>query len=252
MAVGGLAVYGNSKYQDAKFGFNKETKKKDLEDNLSATNAEWNSIFGKDHPGKASKLGYAGALGTGGFHTTLSNKSAWDIPEFTIPKHTVFQRMSDHPEDVSSYGNPRGAYATFLHNDKKLYGSSFEFGSSGYTVNFHSKGDTKVASLPTIMSHLAAVKQRDSPHQTHTEASLAQDYYSLAGSGWKGGDAAKLLTSLKSSGYGAIVDHMDAGFMGDLPVVFFGDAHRGTATPRTAKDQATDHQGLLKVGATYT
>lgn len=253
VAIGGLAIYGNNKYKDNKFGVTSESKKKDLDDNLATSHAEWQAIFGRDHPGKPSKLGYAGAVNgppDGGFHHTLTSKSAWDIPEFTIPTGTVFQRLSDHPEDVSGYGNPRGAYATFLHNDKKLYGSSFEFGSSGYTVNFHAKGDTKVASLPTIMSHLAAIKQRDSPG-VHTEKSLAQDYYNLAGAGWKSGDSVKLMDSLKASGFGAIVDHMDAGFMGDLPIVFFGDAHRGTSTPRTAKDQHVDSQGLLKVGGTY-
>ncbi len=253
IAVGGLVAYGNNKYKDQKFGVTKDSKQNAHEENLRKTNAEWNAIFGTDHPGKASKLGYGGALGHGGFHTTLSNKSAWDIPEFTIPEGTVFQRLSGHPEDVSGYGKPRGAYATWMTNDKKLYGSSFEFGSSGHTVTFHgNKGGTRVASLPTIMSHLAHVQPiNPDTNKAHDEKSLSQLYYTIAGGKWQSGVSIKLLDSLKTSGYGAIVDHMDAGFMGDLPVVFFGDASRGTSTPRTAKEQHLDSQGLLKVSGTY-
>jgi hypothetical protein len=254
VAVTGLAVYGTTKYNEQKHGFTKDVKN-DLErQNRERTDAEWKAIFGKEHPGSVSKLGYVGAVNgppKGGFHHTLESKKAWDIPEFTLPEGTVFQRLSNAAEDVTQYGKPRGAYATFLSNDKKLYGASFEFGTSSHAVTFQSKGPTKVASLPTIMSHLAAIRQRDSPHQTHDEKSLFSEYYLMAGAGWKYGDSIKLMESLKSSGYGAIVDHMDAGFMGDLPIVFFGEARRGAATPRTKADQIGDHQGLLKVGAQY-
>ena len=250
VAVGGLALYGNKKYNDHKHGLTSDKKQELHAVNHAKTNEQWRSIFGKDHPSQKASGYYTATNGLMGFHHTLTTKSAWDIPEFTIPKDTVFQRLSNNPEDVSEYGNGRGSYATFLHNDKKMYGASSEFGMSKYTINFHPKEDVRVASLGTVMSHLAMIKEHETGIK-YNESNLSQEYYNMAGGGWKQGTSVKLLDSLKSAGYGAIVDHMDAGFMGDLPVVFFGDAHRGTATPRTSADHYVDNSGLLKVGAQY-
>lgn len=250
VAVGGLAVYGSQKYNDHKFGINAQTKKDLHEENRRKTDEEWQALFGRPHPGQKAPLGYLSATGDG-FHTTLNKKTAWDIPEFTIPKNTVFQRLSNAPEDVGSYGKPRGAYTTFLNNDKKMYGSSFEFGTSKYTVNFHAKEDVKVASLSTIMSHLAMIREQQFPGTKSSPESLFSAYHSMAGSGWQHGESVKLMEALKTSGYSAIIDHMDAGFMGDLPIVFFGEAHRGTATPRTKEDHVRDNHGLLKVTGQY-
>ena len=242
-ALAGLALYGQRQLQLREAGVTPGLKKRLLEDNKAQSTAQWKQMFGND-PGFKPALSHFDTSG-GGFYQGLSSKKALSRPEFVIPKDTVFQRLSNHEEDSTQYGKMKGAYATFLHNDKKLYGASSEFGGSKFTVNFQPKEDVKVPSLPTVLAHLKQVHNQENPKTPFSDEQIYTKYKSMAGDSWADTTSLKLFDSLRSFGYSAIVDDMDAGYLGDLPVVFFGNAHPATSTPRTKIDQVQDSVGVL-------
>lgn len=241
VAVAGL--YARRQYDLRNAGITKKESERLAEENRRKTSDEWSALFG-DAPDFGSAKTAFGAAGPG-FYTGLKNGKVWDRPEFTIPESTIFQRLSDHAEDSSGYGREKGAYATFLNNDKKLYGASKEFGGKKYTVNFTVPGGTKVPSHQTVLSHLKKVTL------TKDDTMVASLYHQMAGASWSTPTSMRLFESLREAGYSAIVDDMDAGFLGDLPVVFFGKASTATSTPRTRTQRTTDSIGLLKVTGKY-
>jgi hypothetical protein len=214
-----------------------------FEENHRKTSDQWQQLFGESHDFAPASSHFAN--GGGAFYAGLTNKKALSRPEFVIPEGTVFHRLSNHEEDSSEYGRRKGAYATFLNNDNKHYGASGEFGDKKYKINFEAKGPTRVPTVQTVVAHLKQVNSADNPNYT-TEMAM-NDYRSMAGGGWSSNSALKLFDSLRTYGYGAIVDDMDAGYLGDLPMVFFGDAGPATATPRGANAQLEDSVGLLKL-----
>lgn len=244
-AVAGLAYYGSKRVE--------ELNARNHELNQRETSRQWEQLFGRPHPGVST--GALGTLNSGGgsFYVGLTNKKALSRPEFTIPEGTIFQRLSNHPEDTADYGKVKGAYATFLNNDKKLYGASGEFGHKKYTVNFEADGPARVPSLPTVLAHLKQMNKAEYPDKPSmwSDERVYQDYHAMAGGGWSGGTATRLFESLRTYGYSAIVDDMDAGYLGDLPVVFFGKAKPGTSTERTAVDRGNDKAGLLQLSREF-
>lgn len=249
VAVAGLALYGNRQYNLRQAGVTRDVKKSLIEENRRKSNDEWNTLFGED--AGFTSTSYISSKSTN-FYGGLTSGKAFDRPEFKIPSGTVFQRLSNHPEDSSEYGVAKGAYATFLSNDKKRYGSSIEFGSKKYTVNFTAKGDVRVPDHQTVLSHLKRIKDQDFPNSPEiTPKKLGEIYHVMAGGSWSDPTSRKLFDSLKKSGYSAIVDDMDAGALGDLPVVFFGEANVATSTSRTSVDKSRDSVGRLKLTGKY-
>ena len=212
--------------------------------------AEMDGLFGpggnrKPNPGSS-------------FYTGLASGKAIDRPEFTIPKSTTFQRLSGHPENGSGYD--KGAYATFLTNDKRQYGASHEFGKKSYTVTFNPKEDVKVPSTKTVLSALKKVMLEEGDG-TYLHASgerrpiedkqVFERYHGYSGGDWKQPGQQRLVNELKKRGYSAIVDDMDAGFYGDLPVVFFGEADNVSANKRTNADYSRDMKEKTTVLGRY-
>ena len=247
VAVGGLAYYGNKQIS--------AISAQEHEANRRETSDLWNKMFGEDHEGAASSTSpIISDYGAGSFYVGLTNKKALSRPEFVIPEGTVFQRLSNHKEDSSEYGKVKGAYATFLPNDKKIYGSSSEFGGKAFTVNFKSKGPARVPSLPTVLAHLKQVQKSEYPNSPDmwTDSHVFAVYHGMAGGSWSDSTSMKLFSSLKTYGYSAIVDDMDAGYLGDLPVVFFGDAQPATSTPRSTRQRVRDASGIVKLSRKYS
>lgn len=245
VVVGGLAIYGGHQYKLHKSGLTSKIQAELFEKNKAETASQWKSLFGYDHEFSKAKSHLTAADGS--FYAGLTSKKALLRPEFTIPKGTIFQRLSDHQEDVKSYTS--GAYATFLSNDKKLYGASSEFGGKAYTVGFQAKGETRVPSLNTVFAHLKQIARESNPDVDDDD--VFSQYHQMSGGSWSGETATKLFASLRQMGYSAIVDDMDAGYLGDLPIVFFGDAESPTYSPRTALDQLTDSVGVVKTSKKY-
>jgi hypothetical protein len=256
--------YAAGRYQQkqaANFALNEQKKiglkKRDIdfetERNRTEHSSQFRSIFGHDPdfvPVASSE--WAG----GGFFAGFSNKKAMDRPEFTIPKDTLFQRLSNHPEDSTEYGVNKPVYSTFLSNDKKVYGASGEFGSKGLAINFTAKGDTRVPNINTTVAHLKQVLKSNANDPAKAaywdnNENVLTEYKQLSGGSWSSPTAQKLFTSLKSFGYSAIVDDMDAGYLGDAPVVFFGDANSATHVPRGPDAKVRDAVGMTKLSGKY-
>jgi hypothetical protein len=254
LIVGGLAAvavagaYGKRQYDLNQAGINKNRQKELFEENHRNTTDQWNALGLGHHEFQAA--GGVHSTGNGSFYAGFTNKKAFSRPEFTIPKDTVFQRLSNHEEDSTEYGKMKGAYATFLHNDKKIYGASGEFGDKKYTISFKPEGDVRVPTVQTVVAHLKQVKSADNPNYTNEQA--MSDYRSMAGGGWSDHTSMRLFDSLRTYGYSAIVDDMDAGYLGDLPVVFFGKAQPATSTPRTARHKLEDSVGIVKLSRKHS
>lgn len=252
LIVGGLAAvavagsYGSYKYAEHKVGLTADDKKSLLDANKRESERQWEQLFGEKH--SFEPAGSSFSVSSGSFYAGFTNKKALSRPEFTIPAGTKFQRLSDHMEDSSEYGKVKGAYATFLSNDKKIYGASHEFGSKKFTVEFEADGETRVPNVTTVLAHLKQVRAAEDPFfkNASTESLLLQ-YKQMAGGSWSNGTSMKLFESLRSHGYSAIVDDMDAGYLGDLPVVFFGSAKPATATERTAVHKFQDKAATMKL-----
>lgn len=259
VVIAGLAYYGNQQVQASKKSGLLSDVMNDAANNTTSKankfgspeylrnakrhDAEMAAIFGPG-PGSAerSKM-YMGE----GFYTGLMNKKALDRPEFTLPKSTIFQRLSDAEETGQGYN--RGTYATFLTNDNKAYGNSFEFGNKAHTLNFSPKEDVKVPSLRTVLDTVKELGDGSGRKYSDDEAFSA--YHTMAGGDWHSGQNARLIEGLKKKGYSAIVDDMDAGFYGDLPMVFFGETEKVTAKPRTWADWEADGKGIVSMTGRY-
>lgn len=248
VAAAGLLYYGNKRLG--------EIQRTELAENREQTNAQWKSLFGKDYPHstQANPLLPVSGDAVASFYAGLSNKKAYLRPEFLIPEGTVFQRLSNHPEDSTEYGQKKGAYATFLSNDKKIYGSSMEFGGSKYNVNFKADGPVRVPTLKTVLAHMKQINKMDNPDTPSRwdDKVVAADYQQMAGGSWSDSRATRLFDSLRSHGYGAIVDDMDAGYLGDLPVVFFGKGQAADVTERTGSQRIHDSYGIMNLAKEYS
>lgn len=250
-AVAVVGVYGARQYGLRQAGLSSKAEQKaEAARNRADHERLFNHIYG-DHPGM--KPAGLSELAGGGFFAGFSNKKAMDRPEFTIPKDTIFQRLSNHREDSTSYGVNKPVYSTFLSNDKKVYGASAEFGSKGLSVNFTAKGDTRVPSINTTVAHLKQVLAQGDPHKASywNDERTLYEYKQMSGGDWTSPTAQKLFTSLKSFGYGAIVDDMDAGYLGDAPVLFFGDANPATHVERGQYAKVRDQVGMVKLSGKY-
>jgi hypothetical protein len=205
--------------------------------------SEWSTLFGtKVDPDISHAIGFPGNFDQG-----LKSKASFNRPEFTIPKSMMFTRYSDHAETGTDYG--KGTYTTFLDNDKKSYGRSSQFGDKKYALTFQATEDIRVPSVNTVLRELATV--RKNLGLDHDDKSVAGSYYGLSGGGWQSPLSKELIVALKSKGYSAIVDEQDAGKLGDLPMVFFGETKQVTAKERTVEDIINDKKAAIPVQKTY-
>ena len=212
------------------------------------TSSEWSRLFGGSSEFREFEQAASGAS-EGAFYRGLKTKKALSRPEFTIPEDTVFQRLSSTAETGKDYH--LGAYSSFLTNDKAVYGSSTEFGSSPYLVSYKAKGPVKVPSTQTVLDTLRSVKKKADGSTMTADETITQ-YHNLAGGNWKASpDAKNLVKALKKQGYSAIVDDMDAGYLGDLPIVFFGNAVEVKSQARNRSSIEEDKAKVIKTARIY-
>ena len=184
-----------------------------------------------------------------GFYLGLRSKKALERPGFTIPQDTVFQRLSDNTETGEGYA--AGAYSTFLTNDKAKYGGSPEFGEKAYAISYRAKGPVKVPSTKTVLDTIKSIK-KNADGSPLSDSQVVSLYHEMSGGDWKTHPTgSKLIGSLKKAGYSAIVDDMDAGYLGDLPVVFFGEATNVTANRRAVGAFEADRRRAVPVAKVY-
>lgn len=242
--VGVMAYYGNQAYQENKKALALgEARKEARRESSRRHDSEWESVFGTKPTPRTDPLG----PGEGFFYTGLQSKKALDRPGFTIPKTTMFQRLSNHHETGTGYDE--GTYATFLTNDKKKYGASSEFGSKKYTLEFQPMEDVRVPSTKTVLGELKKMRQENG--SSYDDAAVVKEYHNMSGSSWSSKEQKQLIERLKKRGYSAIVDDMDAGYLGDLPVVFFGKTANVMASQRSISDRQRDENTSIPLTRQY-
>lgn len=145
-------------------------------------------------------------------------------PEITLPAGHKFHRISTAAE--STFG--RTTYSTASVEDFNRYATSFAGISNNYKgplhhVTFNTTSEFKVPSLHTVLETAREVMARegDMPESLLTKEYALKWYQANSGSSWDLPRGKALFEALKEKGYHAIVDEMDHGVQGDLPLVIF-------------------------------
>lgn len=167
------------------------------------------------------KTQYNSSLDAMGFGLAFSE--TWDAPDVTVPAGQMFHRISKHPEDSfsgSTYCTPSSAdYNRYVYS----YGDWELGGAKGlYHVTFKANEDIRIPSAKQrVIAYAEAMETVTRKRPTIQEAMVA--YQSKVGGSWSR-DVKEVDTYFKileSKGYDAIVDDMDAGVLGEMPLVMF-------------------------------
>lgn len=156
-------------------------------------------------------------------------ESSWDRPEFELPKGHIFHRIST--TDESAYGFRLATYSTPDEIDFNRYIKGFR-GEKGpfaefYHTTFSTTAPTKIPDL-----HTAVETMRETLGPNATRAQAISEYQRISGGSWTDSLSKSYISNLKAKGFGGIIDEMDAGVIGERPIVFFNSEH---ATAKTAK-----------------
>lgn len=146
--------------------------------------------------------------------------SSYERKEFSLPAGHTFHRIS-HAREASF---ATATYATHSTEDYNRYlgngfGQMISFGEKLHHVTWTSKEEVKVPNLQTVLDTLKDVMAKDNPQTTAEE--VLRKYTGMTGGSWESPEAKNLFRALKSKGYGALVDEMDAGVHSDSPLVVF-------------------------------
>lgn len=151
--------------------------------------------------------------------------------EMTFPPGHTFRRLSKSAETGfkgATYSVPnQTCFNRYLTNFKNELTAGT--GGSGFfsipaptlhEVTFKAKQEVKVPSLTRAIETMRETlsEQRGSP--VSREEALAK-FSKMSGGAWIGDTADNFFGKLSKQGYHAIVDHMDAGVIGDSPLVIF-------------------------------
>lgn len=159
--------------------------------------------------------------------------SSFDRPAFELPAGHTFHRLS---MSSSESGFSGATYSTHNATDLDRYISEFRKEKGGaplHHVTFTSKGPVKIPDLNTTLDSLREVME-SSGWKPEPEQVISQ-YNSLSGGSWGGTTAKALFKNLSAKGYHGIVDEMDAGVIGDTPLVIFDhkNMNKKQTTPLT-------------------
>lgn len=149
-------------------------------------------------------------------------KESFRQQEFSIPAGHVFHRISDTAE--STFGTRN--YATASIEDFNRYLVAFR-GEKSYVeelhhITFTAKDEIKVPSLTTTIETMREVlNERTIPRGNVSKKEAMNMYTSMTGGTWGGATATGLFEKLSKQGFSAFIDHMDAGVIGDKPLVVF-------------------------------
>jgi hypothetical protein len=151
-------------------------------------------------------------------------KESFARPEVTLSAGHTFHRISKSAESSFS----KFTYSTTSTEDFNRYATSFAGIPHNYTEALHhvtwsTTKDFKVPSLHTVLetAHEVLKSESDLPDSMKTREYALKWYTALNGSSWNTQRADTLFSALKEKGYSAIVDEMDHGVQGDLPLVIF-------------------------------
>jgi hypothetical protein len=156
------------------------------------------------------------------------NDYSWERPELSFPAGHVFHRLSHGMEASFSQG---GTYCTTSKEELARYLASGEFGGLRSHITWQSTQEVRVPKLETALE-AAKTALSSTSGKKNISTKKALDWYShQTGGGWNPSDpnVASFFSALKSMGYHAIIDEMDAGVFSENPLVWFDSA---VATPK--------------------
>ena len=142
--------------------------------------------------------------------------SSFDQQEFTLAAGHTFHRLSTTAEDSFT----GATYATHSVEDFNRYVSIFRHekvtAQQFHHVTFKAEKDIKIPDLATRLDALKKTMRLG----VDDETVLAQ-YKSMSGGSWSDSTSKSFFKELAKRGYGAIIDDMDAGVIGESPLVVF-------------------------------
>lgn len=142
--------------------------------------------------------------------------------EFTLTAGHTFHRLSTAVE--TSFTGP--TYATADMTDFRRYVTAFRHekvvGNGNFQhITFQAKSDIRVPSLTKRLEILKKAMAEEHGTSDIPDIAVMSRYKGLSGSSWDQPIAKKFFDALRAEGYGAIIDDMDAGVIGDRPLVVF-------------------------------
>lgn len=169
--------------------------------------------------------------------------SSYEHAEFTIPAGHEFHRISKSAETKFAHAT----YSTPSIDDFHRYVVGFR-GEKGtedlHHISWSAKEPIKV---PTLTTTLETLRETLNAHhqkmgtlkegEGFSPEDVLKEYESMSGGAWKGQIAKSFFANLKEKGYGAIMDEMDAGVIGDKPLVLFDHEKMG---PKSSVPFTTD------------
>lgn len=156
--------------------------------------------------------------------------------DFVLPKGHEFFRISTFAESDWS----PATYCTPSVDDFNRYVGAFRGEKIGFTefykVTFKAEREIRVPSLATRLSALKEVLESASPGSKYDDETVLQKYGFMCGGSWDSPTAKSLIQNLVSKGYSAIIDDMDAGVIGEKPLVLIDPTAVGSkVTARMSK-----------------
>lgn len=175
--------------------------------------------------------------------------SSFEREEFTLPAGHTFHRLSQKAETEF-----RGAtYSTHNQDDLHRYIAQFrgELGGDLHHVTFQANEDIRVPKLSTTLESLkeSLIGGKEEFRSWYTDERVLAKYQDLSGGSWDDNHAEGMFSSLRKKGYGAIVDEMDAGVIGESPLVIFARDLVGkkSSTPLTDDAIANAESSLVEL-----
>lgn len=153
--------------------------------------------------------------------TTYVQPSSFLQQEFTIPKGHEFHRISRSVEESFSSSTYATSSIADFHRYVVGYRGEIDIGQPLQHISFSAKADIKV---PSLARRLEIFKVAVSDHYgiNATEGETLSDYNKLSGGSWTGPLAESFFDGMKKAGYNAFIDDMDAGVIGESPLVLIG------------------------------
>lgn len=139
--------------------------------------------------------------------------------EFELPSGHTFNRITTNSKES---GFNAGTYATHSTEDFNRYIAAFRGEKGGvplHHVTFTATKPIKVPNLSTAVDTLREVMDAGGGGKTYTHKQALDNYKRISGGSWTGQE--KYFAALQKKGYGALVDEMDAGVIGETPLVVF-------------------------------
>lgn len=153
-------------------------------------------------------------------------KVSFDRPAMELPAGHIFHRISTTIE--SSFSEATYAVASIEDFDRYVSTFRLEKGKTAvlHHVTFEAKAPIKVPHLTEVLETMREVLAEESgaPTTSVSKESAMRAYKALSGGSWTSSRGSSLTSALSKKGYGALVDEMDAGVIGDHPLVVFSKA----------------------------